>query len=166
MKRPWFVTYFLCIVLWQVFAILAYWVLWFAAPDVVQTFPPQSPEYPSYVVFEQAFILADALLVFSAIIGITGLWRKRPWGYFVLMLNAGGLLYLGSMDLLYDLEHSVFVPMSTGGAVELAIVLMVWLLGSFNIWLFWTKRAYLFLYDSDTEFVGRKSATNIKSPGL
>jgi len=144
MKRPGFINYLIGVGIWQIFVISLYWTLWFVAPEVVQIFPPQSPEYPAYIVFQHAFLLADAWLVGTCIALIIGLWKMQDWWMFFGLLNAGGLFFLGSMDLLYDLQHSVFVPMTGEGAIELAIVLMVFGLTLINLTIFWRHRGMLF----------------------
>ncbi len=143
MKRPWFINYWIGAGIWEIFATSLYWILWFTAPDLVQTFTPQSPEYPGYIIFEQAFLLADSWLILSSLIFVMGFWKMRDWGLFFGLLNGGSLVFLGSMDLLYDLQHSVFVPFTVGGAIELFIVISVLGINAFDLILFWINRGAL-----------------------
>jgi hypothetical protein len=159
MKRPWFINYWIGAGLWEIVATALYWTLWFTAPDLVQTFPPQSSQYPGYITFEQAFLLADSWLIISSLIFVIGLWKMRDWGLFFALLNAGSLMFLGSMDLLYDLQHSVFVPFTLGGAIELFIVITVFGFNAFNLGFFWKHRrtlveTFFFEREKDKALVG------------
>ena len=143
MKRPWFINYWIGAGIWEIVATTLYWTLWFTVPDAVQTFSPPSPQYPGYVTFEQAFLLADSwLIIFQSDHGDRSR-KMRDWGLFFGLLNGGSLVFLGSMDLLYDLQHAVFVPLTMGGAIELLIVLSVFGLDAFGLGYFWTHRRAL-----------------------
>lgn len=108
------------VVLWFLAAAIvldvAYWTLWFAARSVVA-----SEHSASYYAFENAFPLADAWLALACAGAFVTLRNERPTAGFWLVAAGGAGLYLFSMDLLYDLEHAVFVR-GAGGAVESAIV--------------------------------------------
>jgi len=82
----------------------AYWVIWFTAPQFIQSRTPDAPDYAIYIAFEQAFPLADFYVAVAALIGAIGLFKMRPWGFLSMFLGSGGLIFLGLMDLLYDLE--------------------------------------------------------------
>ena len=137
MKRTWRINWLIGFGLLAVVLVPLYWILWFASPETIQTFAPGSPEYPAYVTFEQAFILADSWLAFSALIGVVGVLRMRRWGVLFMLLAGGSAIFLGLMDLLYDLQHSVFVPLTSEAAIELAIVGMLLGLGTCVIILSW-----------------------------
>lgn len=107
---------------------------------MIQVFPPGSTEYPAYVTFEQAFLLADAWLALSALIAAIGLRKRREWGLLFMLLAASSAIYLGLMDLLYDLQHAVIVPLTAEAAVELRIVALMLALGSSAIVLAWARR--------------------------
>jgi hypothetical protein len=129
-----------------------YWVLWFCVPEVIQVFPPGSPEYPAYATYEEAFLLADAWLALSALIGTIGMWKRREWGLLFMLLAGGSAIFLGLMDLLYDLQHAVFVPLTAEAAVELGIVAVVLGVGSTVIVLAWRhRRQFLRSQGSGTE---------------
>jgi hypothetical protein len=121
-------------------AIPLYWVLWFLAPDWIQAFPPGSTEYAGYVAYEQAFLLADAWLTLCAIWGSIGLLRKRGNGVLWMLLAGSSAVFLGLMDLLYDLENGVFVTLTPAGMIELLIAVLVLGLGSAAIVLSWRLR--------------------------
>jgi hypothetical protein len=83
---------------------------------------PGAADYSIYVAFEGAFLLADGWVAVASLAGAAGLWRMRDWGLLFTLLGAGAGLFLGLIDLLYDLEHGMYVPLSGNAALELAIV--------------------------------------------
>ena len=123
-------------------AVSAYWAAWFFAPEVVQSRSPADANYAIYVAFEQAFPLADSFLAVAALIGAAGLWKMRPWGFLFMLLAGGAAMFLGCMDLLYDLEHSLFTPLTAEALIELSIVTLLLLLGPVVIWLTWHERRH------------------------
>jgi hypothetical protein len=121
-------------------AIILYWALWFLAPDFIQARHPGAPDYEIYVHFEQSFILADAWLALAAVIGAIGLWNLRDWGFLFMLLAGGAAIFLGLMDLLYDMQHGMFVPLTGEAAIELVIVALLLCLGPLMVGLLWKQR--------------------------
>jgi len=140
MKRPRDINIVIGIGIFAVIAIAAYWITWFTAPQFIQARAPGAPDYEIYVNFEQAFPLADGYVAIAALIGAIGLWRMKSWGFLSMMLAAGGAFFLGLMDLLYDLEHSMFTPLNSESIIELIIVLLVLSLGPAMAALLWKQR--------------------------
>lgn len=121
-------------------AVILYWAAWFLAPGVVQSRLPSAPDYAIYVAFEQSFPLADSWLALASLIGVIGLFRRRAWGFLFMLLAGGAAIFLGLMDLLYDLQHQMFVPLTQESAVELAIVVLLLLLGPVVVGVTWSQR--------------------------
>lgn len=117
-------------------ATVLYWIAFFAVPEAIQT----RPEDPVYVAFEQAFPLADAWLVVAATLGAIGLRRMRDWGFLFTLLAGSAAIFLGLMDLLFDLEHGIFVPLTGEALIELAIVVLLLVLGPFVTVAMWRQR--------------------------
>jgi len=140
MKTSWRINWLIGLGLLAVILVPLYWILWFVSPEIIQSFTPGSPEYAAYVTFEQAFILADSWLALAALIGVIGLSRKREWGILFTLLAGGSAIFLGLMDLLYDLQHRVFVPLTPASAIELVIVVMLLGFGTCVIVLSWSVR--------------------------
>jgi hypothetical protein len=138
MKRPLEIN--VVIGLFAVVAVCLYWITWFAAPQFIQARTPTDTDYEIYVNFEQAFPLADGWLALASLVGVIGLWRMRDWGFLFMLLAGGAAIFLGLMDLLYDLEHSMFAPFTAEAAVELVIVVAVLALGPAMIALLWRRR--------------------------
>ncbi len=130
------------IALFACLAILAYWVCWFIFPAAVQSRGPSDSDYAVYLGYNQAFPLPDAFVALAALLGAAGLRRSRFWGYAGLWLAAGGALFLGLEDLAYDLQHSMFTPLTSAALVELLIVLALLGLGPLVIGLLWRIRVW------------------------
>jgi hypothetical protein len=121
-------------------AIAAYWFFWFAVPGVVQSRTPADPDFAIYSGYELAFPLPDAFVAIAALVGVTGLWKMKDWGFLSMLLAAGGAFFLGLEDLLFDLENHMFVPFNGAAVIELAIVLVIMALGPTMTVLLWKHR--------------------------
>jgi phage shock protein PspC (stress-responsive transcriptional regulator) len=130
------------LLLFATVAITLYWIAWFFIPNSVQ-----ASNWECYIVFEQAFPLADAWLAIAALIGAIGLWRRKDWGFLFGLLAGGAAIFLGLMDLLYDLEHGTFAQLTSESLIELVIVVLVLALGPVVITYLWTRRRQLGLGD-------------------
>jgi hypothetical protein len=139
-SRPREINWAIGIGVFCVAAVALYWTVWFAAPQFIQARQPGDPDYFLYVNFEQAFLLADAWLATAALIGAIGLWRMRDWGWLFMLLAGSSAIFLGLMDLLYDLQHGMFAPLTAEAAVERLIVILLLVLGPLSIGLLWRSR--------------------------
>lgn len=144
MKRPTEINIVIGIGIFAILAMSAYWYAWFLAPEVVQSRTPADPDFSIYVAYEQAFPLPDAFVTLASLVGVIGLWQMRDWGFFSMLLGGGGAFFLGLEDLLYDLQHGMFVPFTGAAAIELAIVLVIMALGPAMTLLLWKQRRCFF----------------------
>jgi hypothetical protein len=124
-------------------AIVAYWFFWFAVPGVVQSRAPGDPDFVVYSGYELAFPLPDAFVAVASLVGVIGLWKMKDWGFLSILLAAGGAIFLGLADLLFDLENHMFTPFNGAAAIELAIVLVIMALGPVMLTLLWKHRKEL-----------------------
>jgi hypothetical protein len=95
---------------------VTYWTLWFADRDSIASVHTQA-----YYDFENAFPLADAWLGTACLLALVALRTSRPTALLWLLCAGAAGLYLGCMDLLYDLENDIFTA-GGGGAFEAVIV--------------------------------------------
>lgn len=95
-----------------------YWIAWFADRSIVA-----SDHTATYVAFEQSFPLADAWLAGAALLAAAALRRRHASALLWLAAGGGAALYLGGLDLLYDLEHGIYAR-GGAGSIELAINLV------------------------------------------
>lgn len=105
--------------------IVFYWTSWVVHRSLVA-----SSTGRSYVVFEDAFPVADFLLVAFMLLAAWALITRRSSALLWLLLGAGGGLYLLGMDVLYDLQHGVWGS-GSNGLVELGINLLTLALSVF-----------------------------------
>ena len=140
MKRPRAVNFVIGLGILLVVSVVYFWATWFLAPEMIQARSPDAPDYQIYVSFEQAFILADCWLVISLLIGAVGLWRMRDWGLLFGLLSLGGVIFLVLMDLLYDLQHRMFVPLTSEAANELIFVVVTLIFTPLSVYLLWRHR--------------------------
>lgn len=99
---------------------LVYWTLWFTHRDLIASTHTQA-----YYDFENAFPLADLWLGAACLLALLTLVRGRPSALLWLLAAGSAGLYLGCMDLLYDLEHDIFATRG-GGIFEAFIVAVTW----------------------------------------
>jgi hypothetical protein len=139
-QRPREVNLVVGLGIFTVVAAVLYWTAWFFAPETIQARGPGEQDYQIYVNFEQAFPLADSWLAIAALIGVVGLWKMRAWGFLFGLLAGSAGIFLGLMDLLYDLQHNMLVPFTSQAGTEFVIVLLLLLLGPLQIYLLWRRR--------------------------
>ncbi|MBV9292392.1 MAG: hypothetical protein JO222_08075 [Frankiales bacterium] len=103
--------------LWVVVALdVAYWIAWYADRSLVA-----SNTRAAYYEFENAFPVADAWLGLCAAAAAIALRRRSNTALLWLLLAGGAGGYLLGMDVLYDLENSIWWSSGAGGVIELAI---------------------------------------------
>jgi hypothetical protein len=126
---------------------VTYWTLWFASRDSIASGHTQA-----YYDFENAFPLADLWLGIACALALITLTTGRPAALLWLICAGAAGLYLGCMDLLYDLENDIFSS-GGGGVFEAAIVLLTWIFSLTVLSWSWRHRAEL-LSDSSARQAG------------
>jgi hypothetical protein len=116
---------------------VVYWSIWFTQRDWLA-----SEHTQAYYDFENAFPLADLWLGIACVCALVTLVRRHPSALFWLIATGAAGLYLGSMDLLYDLEHGIFAK-GGGGAFEAVIVTVTWIFSVTVLWFAWSRREEL-----------------------
>ena len=122
-------------------SMLAYWGIWFFGNRQWIA----SLDTPAYYVFENAFPAADGWLTFACAMGGWTLWKRRPTALFWLLTGGSAAVYLGLMDVLFDLENGVYLaPRGDWGAVGTEIAINVYALGVgvWALWFGWAHRRY------------------------
>ena len=94
---------------------IAYWVAFFTSGVV------QATQDPCYLVFERAFPAADAWTATTAIVAAVALWRRRPTAVLFGIATGSGFVFLGLMDVLYNLEHGMYALHNAEMANEIVI---------------------------------------------
>jgi drug/metabolite transporter (DMT)-like permease len=117
--------------------LVGYWLAWFADRNIVA-----SDDTPEYIAFEQAFPLADALLLAVALLAVFKLLRRRPSAIVWMLALGGAGIYLCALDVLYNLEHGTYAK-GGPGVIELGINVYVLASGAGAIYFGWRFRREL-----------------------
>jgi hypothetical protein len=116
----------IALVLLALIAFVAYWAIWFFGDRSWLA----SMDTHEYFVFENSFPAADAWLALACGAGAWALWKKQPSALFWLLVGGSSAVYLGLMDVLFDLENGVYrAPRGDWGAVGTEIAINVYSLG-------------------------------------
>lgn len=95
---------------------VTYWTLWFTDRALLASDPSQA-----YTDFENAFPLADAWLGLCAVLAIITLVRRNGAALLWLIATGSAAAYLLGMDVLYDLQHSIWWTSGSEGWIELGV---------------------------------------------
>ncbi|WP_394840783.1 hypothetical protein LZC95_27375 [Pendulispora brunnea] len=126
------------LILFGALLIALYWIIWFFVDRSILA----SQTTDAYYIFENSFPAADAWLAGTSIVGAIGLLRRRAWGLFATTLASSSAIYLGCMDVLYNLQNGVYA-MPDKGAVgaEMGINVLSFGIGIYCILFTWQNRA-------------------------
>ncbi|MGA2240108.1 MAG: hypothetical protein ABSG74_12950 [Candidatus Bathyarchaeia archaeon] len=128
------------ILLFAALMVAIYWILFFSGA-------PALSGVPCYMTFEAAFPAADAWLAITALVGAIGLLTRKSWGVLFALLGGSASIYLGLMDVLYDILNGIYgklsSPAGTDVAVEIAINVLTLTLGPIIIGYVWSRRQSL-----------------------
>jgi hypothetical protein len=116
---------------------LLYWVVFFTSGGV------QATTEPCYLVFERAFPAADAWTAVAAILAGLGLWQRRPSAVLFAVASGSGFIFLGLMDVLYNVEHGLYAIHTAAMTAEVVINLFCLILGPTAIAYTWSRRRVL-----------------------
>jgi len=123
--------------------IVVYWAIWFFVDRALLA----SSHSAAYLSFENAFPLADGWLALTLALGALGIARRRPWGLLATLLAGGAGIYLGCMDVLFDLENGIYVlgpgGDSSGPVIEIALNILTFSLGIVIVAWVWRNRRWL-----------------------
>lgn len=111
-----------------------YWILYFFTGSV------QAGTSAVYIGFENSFPLADGWMALACFLGAAGLWRRHSWGLLFGLAAGSANVFLGLMDVLFNLENGMYAVVS--GEMAFEILINVWTLGFgvFLLWFLWTRR--------------------------
>jgi len=112
----------------------AYWIAFFSS-DLVQ-----ATAEPCYLVFERAFPMADAWAAIAAILAALGLLRRRPEAVLFGIAAGSAFVFLGLMDVLYNLEHGMYALRTAEMAYETLINVVCLTLGPATMAYVWRRR--------------------------
>ena len=114
-----------------------YWVTFFASGAV------QASEDACYLVFERSFPAADGWTAVASFLAAIGLWQGRPTAVLFGIAAGSGLVFLGLMDVLYNLENGMYALANPEMAAEIVINLFCLTVGPLAIAWPWRHRRML-----------------------
>lgn len=103
--------------------IVAYWVDFFVRGSV------NVVDEEWYLKFERAFPAADGFTAGCAAIGGIGLLADARYGIAFALVAAGGLVFLGLMDVAFNLENRLYRFLRTSWPMRAELAVNVWTLG-------------------------------------
>jgi len=118
-------------------ATVAYWVAFFTSGEV------QSTREECYLVFERAFPAADGWMAGLCVGAAEGLRRRKPWAVLCGIGAGSAIVYLGLMDVLYNLENGMYARLNAPMVGEVAINVWCLVLGPFLLRYSWRLRPIL-----------------------
>ena len=141
-------TIVVCVMFFAAALTIAYWFLWFGGSRALLA----SSQTASYFVFENAFPAADAWLALTLILGAIGLMQRKSWGLLFSLLAGGAGIYLGCMDVLFDLENGIYIiPKGadpSSAIIEMCINVLTFALGIVVIIYLWRNRTRFFIQEA------------------
>jgi len=135
--------FILGVLIFGVVATAAYWLVWFGVDRDILA----SAHTESYYAFENSFPLADLWMGVTGLLASVALVRRRA-SALLWSIAAGSIsIYLGLLDVLFDLENGIYHSPDTGGVVvEILINVLTLTMGVVVIVWAWRQRRTLLGY--------------------
>ncbi len=132
--------FILGVLIFGVLATLAYWLVWFGIDRDILA----SAHSDVYYAFENSFPVADAWMVATGSAAGLALVRRRASALLWLIAAGATSIYLGLLDVLFDLENGIYGSPDSGGViVEIAINVLSLAFGAVVIIWAWRSRREL-----------------------
>ena len=132
--------FILGVIIFGVLATLAYWLVWFAVDREILA----AAHTDSYYAFENAFPAADLWMAGCGVFASVALIRRRASSLLWTIAAGATSIYLGLLDVLFDLENGIYrAPDSGGVCVEIAINVLTLAFGTVIIVWAWRARRQL-----------------------
>ncbi|SES34755.1 hypothetical protein SAMN05216199_3011 [Pedococcus cremeus] len=107
---------------------VAYWLDFFIRGSV------QAVSADWYLRFERAFPAADGWMALCSLVAALGLFTESAYGTVFALLAAGALIFLGLMDLTFNLQNGLFRLLPGSGQMWVEVVIIAWCL-AFGVFL-------------------------------
>jgi len=132
--------FILGVLIFGVVATIAYWVVWFGVDREILA----SAHTESYYAFENSFPVADAWMTLTGLAAIVALFRRRASALLWSIAAGTTSIYLGCLDVLFDLENGIYRSVdSSGVVVEVVINVLTLAMGVVVLVWAWQKRREL-----------------------
>lgn len=102
---------------------VAYWVdfFWRGSVNVV--------EEEWYIRFQRAFPVADCFMALACALAAVGLLTDASYGVAFGLVAAGALLFLGLMDVTFNVENGLYRHLVSSSPMRAELVINVWSIG-------------------------------------
>jgi hypothetical protein len=132
--------FILGVLIFGVVATTAYWVVWFGVDRELLA----SAHTASYYAFENSFPIADAWMTLVGLAATVALFRRRASSLLWSIAAGTTSIYLGLLDVLFDLENGIYRSVDSGGViVEIVINVLTLAMGAVVLIWAWRKRREL-----------------------
>ncbi len=111
---------------------IVFWILFFFVPGSVQ-----SSDEKCYMVFQKSFVAADLWMSIAFFLSAYFLYRSESIGVLWGIVAGGTFVFLGLMDVLYNIENGMYKHINSGMFFEILINLTSLIFGSFTINYVW-----------------------------
>ena len=115
-------------------AVAAYWADWFTKGRV------KVADDPEYISFEESFPMADAYLAACLLLSAHALWRGKPYAVPLGIAGGSAAVFLGLMDLLFDINRGSLSENTVEMQTEKAIIAACLTLGPWTMARLWHRR--------------------------
>lgn len=116
---------------------VSFWIAFFTT-DLISIDDPHLKEI--YLAFESAFPVPDAYLSIVLTIGGIGLLRQRSYGSFFSLMGGASLIFLGLLDISFNIQHGIYLTGVAEGIMNILINLLCFGGGIFLVLVIWKKR--------------------------
>jgi len=82
-----------------------------------------------YVKFQNSFPVADMWMALCAILGAIGLLTGQAYGLLFALLAASSLIFLGLMDVTFNIQNKLYRLVATSGQMKFEVFLNIFALG-------------------------------------
>jgi len=82
-----------------------------------------------YIKFQNAFPAADLWISVCAILGAIGLLTGQTYGLIFALLAASSLIFLGLMDVTFNIQNKLYRLVATSGQMKFEVFLNIYALG-------------------------------------
>src|SRR4030042_4750344 len=116
-------------------AVIYYWVDFFKKGSV------HVVKDDWYIRFQKAFPPADLWMAACAVVGSVGILTEHAYGLLFALLAAGGLIFLGLMDVTFNIQNRLYRLLATSNEMrfELLVNLLTLALGIIVIAYSWPR---------------------------
>lgn len=81
-----------------------------------------------YLRFERSFPVADAWMAAASVVAAAGLFAEADYGIAFALVAAGALVFLGLMDLTFNVQNGLFRLLPRSGEMWAEVVIITWCL--------------------------------------